>query len=59
MIISEMLTPVMKLVIIMNHTGPLRNKAETIGIPIDPTNMRSVISNIFHDERFVSSSVSA
>ncbi len=54
-----MLTPDMKLVIIMNQIGPLKSPAKSNGSPIDPTNMRNVTNNIFHGERLVSFSISS
>ena len=57
--ISEMLTPDMKLVIIMNQEGPLKNPVKSNGSVMDPTNMKNVINNIFHGECFVPFSISA
>lgn len=52
-----MLTPDMKLVIIIIQVGPLRNLAKSNGINIDPINMEAVINNVFHEASFFSFSV--
>ena len=54
-----MLTPDMKLVIIMNQEDPLKSPVRSNGSVMDPTSMKNVINNIFHGERFVSFSTSA
>lgn len=58
-ITSEMLTPDMKLVIIMNQIGALKNPAKSIGIAINPINMRNATNNIFHEVPSISFSAAS
>lgn len=53
-----MLTPDMKLVMIRNQMGPLRSPAKSIGIAINPSNMRNAINKILQGVCFVSLSFS-